>query len=470
MKVGRTSRLPLAAIAGAVLLTASAAHAQTVTTLLKNGPDSEKKVVVVIGDGYAQADLPGYQTWVQNRFIDGMFAQDSFFRANQSAFNVYRVDVASQDSGVGITRYTKASCDTRTKSDDVADATCNAMSAAPCYNHTTALGYVFTDCWGRCWMEGTANTESSIDTILDALVPKRDYEVRILNVLTGEGGGCGGGRKLAVTSGENWQTLAHEFGHMVSNLYDEYTGPTKPAYTGSSINDKNCSTELNNTVVWQGLMSPGIAVPPATVYDAMTMDIDETVGMFEGCKTYGANIYRPVQNCRMRSENNGEFCPVCRGVMNATLSGFPDDMSDYMYYANVPGAMCSGAGVTYTSAAAASNGTAGSSTIVCPARRVQDDAGNFSNTVFGEAFVVDRNPTTDVCCQVFGRTPNGGMVSGSNVCSAGASTSYQRIHLDFPKVQQPYTFAHYAMKCTLPPAASGAASSVLSYRVIQQRY
>jgi hypothetical protein len=71
---------------------------------------------------------------------------------------------------------------------------------------------------------------------------------------------------------------------------------------------------------------------------------------------------------------------------------------------------------------------------------------------------------------MFSRQPNNVQVSGSTVCSSGSSASYQRLKLDYPKVIEPFTYAHFAMKCTLPPASGGAASSVVTYRVIQQNY
>ncbi len=462
-------------VAAALVLVAVEAKAQTptVTPLLVNGPDADKKVLVVLGDGYQDADMPDYNLWVQQRLIDGVFANDEYFRANHTAFNVYRVNIASPESGVTIRKYS-AGCGTSPNGDDVLDTTCTPTSASPCYTKDTALDYVYTGCWGRCWMEGSANTSAQITAILDQVVPKRDFQIRVLNVLTGGGGGCGGGGSLTVTNAENWQTLAHELGHMVSGLYDEYVASAYRTvqYPSGAVNARNCSTDLTQAgVVWSSLMSPGITVPPATVWDPATMDIDDTVGMFEGCKTYGLGIYRPVQNCRMRSENAGQFCPVCTQVMDGTLAGFPDDASDYMFYANYAGASCRGnAGLSYTSGANVSNPGAAASTLICPTRRISDPSGNLSNTVFGEAFVVDRSTTADVCCQMFGRTPNGNMQAGTNVCTTGSGTDYQRLHMDLPKVRQPYTFAHYSMKCTLPAVSSGAASSILTYRIIQQRY
>lgn len=461
---------PLLLLGGLAMLTlANPASAQTVTVtkILDNGPDAEKKVLVVIGDGFNSADMPDYQQYVHDTVIDGIFTQDEFFRANHTAFNVYRVDVLSAQSGVSIKRYT-AGCGTRPTNDDVLDTTCNATSSPACYTHDTALDYVYTNCWGRCWMEGSATTATTLKTLLDQHVPKRDFEVRVLNVLTGEGGGCGGGGALAVTTGTSWQVLGHEMGHMVSDLYDEYVANAYANTTyPTAVNTKNCTTDFSNPS-WEDL----ITLSTPSVYDSSTMDVDDSVGLFQGCGTYGVGVYRPVSNDRMRGNSN-QFCPVCSRVMSQTLSGFPDGLTDYDFYANYPGAMCQGANgadVSYTTAASVTNNTAASASILCPTRRVQDSNGNWTNRLMGQAFVVDQSPTEDVCCQLFARTPIGNLALGENVCSTGSSSAYQTLRLDFPKVRMDYTFAHFALKCTVPALSSGKGSSVLTYRIGEQHY
>ncbi len=464
---------PLLFLGGLALLTlATPAHAQTVTKILDNGPDAEKKVMVIIGDGFTAAGMNAYHQYVQDEIINGVFARDEYFRANHSAFNIYRVDVSSPESGVSIRRYEAEGCGTSEVNDDVVDTSCNETSSPACYTHDTAFDFVYTGCWGRCWMEGSANTETAIKTLLDQLVPKRDLEVRVLNLLTGKMGGCGGGGKFTVTTGTDWTVVAHEMGHMVSNLYDEYVAKAyeTTTYPHDAVNTKNCSTVLSRTsVVWSDYLFPNI--PLKTVFDPFTMDEDETVGEFEGCKTYGRGIYRPVHNCRMNGNVN-EFCPVCQNLLKQTLAGFPDSTADYAFYANYPGAACKAAGtaaVSYNTAANVSNPAAALATVLCPTRRVQDN-GVFTNHLMGQAFVVDQHPTENVCCQLFARTPGGEVSTGANVCSTGSSSSMQSLKLDFPKVRMDYTFAHFALKCSLPAASSGVASSVLTYRIGQQSY
>jgi hypothetical protein len=107
--------------------------------------------------------------------------------------------------------------------------------------------------------------------------------------------------------------------------------------------------------------------------------------------------------------------------------------------------------------------------VFCPARRVTDGT-NFTNWFSGAAFVIDRSSTADVCCNVYARGVDGNSASGTSVCSSGSGPDYQGLKLDFPKTNMNATFAHIGVQCTIPGTDAGNASSVISYRLIQQRY
>src|ERR1044071_2505086 len=72
--------------------------AQTVTTIVNNGPSTNRVDVAVLGDGYTTSDLPKYINDVQE-FIFSMFNQQPYSEY-ESYFNVHRIDVVSIDSGV----------------------------------------------------------------------------------------------------------------------------------------------------------------------------------------------------------------------------------------------------------------------------------------------------------------------------------------------------------------------------------
>src|SRR4051794_26550661 len=72
--------------------------AQTITTVINNGPSSNRIDIVIIGDGYTTADLGKYATDVQTFVLD-IFQQQPFSEY-KSYFNVHRVDAFSAESGI----------------------------------------------------------------------------------------------------------------------------------------------------------------------------------------------------------------------------------------------------------------------------------------------------------------------------------------------------------------------------------
>jgi len=71
----------------------------SVTQILRSGPVGSKKNIAVLGDGFAAADQTAYNNKVKELLIDGVFGHDYFYEDMQ-AFNIFRVNLISTDSGV----------------------------------------------------------------------------------------------------------------------------------------------------------------------------------------------------------------------------------------------------------------------------------------------------------------------------------------------------------------------------------
>ena len=71
--------------------------ADSMTTLRQAGPPGVKRNIVVLGDGFTAAD----QTYNRgsNTLIKGVFGHD-YYSEDASAFNIYRINLESVDSGV----------------------------------------------------------------------------------------------------------------------------------------------------------------------------------------------------------------------------------------------------------------------------------------------------------------------------------------------------------------------------------
>jgi hypothetical protein len=263
--------------------------AQTTTKIIDHGPDGEKLTFAVLGDGYAAADQAKYKDDVDRLIVNGVFGQD-FYKDSLSAFNVYRVDLVSNDSGVSTLTFAK----------------------------DTALKVIFSGDWNRCWLEESDATDQLI-TQAASRINKYDYVLVMAN--ESGYGGCRRGSRLYITSGDTWDVVAHEYGHGIGDLFDEYAASSEQ-YAGDPINVRNCSTVPPTSalakVVWKDLIDP---VTPLPSDNSPGIDPNQTVGMFTGCNCSLAGIYRPVDDCRMKTTAR-VFCPVCLAAMKSAVAPY----------------------------------------------------------------------------------------------------------------------------------------------------
>ncbi len=260
-------------------------QAQTVTELLRNGPNAEKLNLVIIGDGFAAgADQTTYSNFVRDTIIRDLFDEkrDGAYREIMGAFNIFRVNADSTQSGI-----------------TTVDSNGNVVTTV-----NTFFGYRYSGIWGRCWMEPGPNSNTTVTNTLNNLVPGWTYAFIILN--TASGGGCRRGNQLAITMGGTWTVAAHETGHMVGDLGDEYTGMA--TYTGGEPGKVNLTINTDRaTLKWHQFVNPSTAEPtPATFGGDSVQDAGLFAGGTTGGTRYNAGIFRPSLNSRMNS-NAPEF-------------------------------------------------------------------------------------------------------------------------------------------------------------------
>ncbi len=267
----------------------------SVTQIRVAGPVGAKRNLAILGDGFADADQTAYNNWAQSVLLAGVFGHDYFYE-DASAWNIFRVNLISNESGVSQRRYDNG----------------NVLSATL---KDTALGMIFSGSWSHCWMEYGTDTENRLQNALKKWVPDYNFVLIVLN--DPNYGGCGGGGRAHVTLGDDWTGIAHEFGHGLGGLADEYC--VSGAYAGGEPGSVDLTINTNRaTVKWGNFVNPGTPVPTGlgTCSDynqgpkPATWDDNQDVGVFEGGGTKDTGIYRPVVNCRMRS-NVPPYCTVC---------------------------------------------------------------------------------------------------------------------------------------------------------------
>jgi hypothetical protein len=278
--------------------------ADSVTQLRAAGPVGSKLNLAILGDGFTAADQSSYNTWVENTVIKGVFGHD-YFLEDASAWNIFRVNLESTDSGVSTVTYNEMGTSSDASDDTVASRV----------NHNTALGMIFSGSWAHCWLEYGTNTETRIQAALKKWVPDYNFVLVVLN--NPNFGGCGGGGRAHVPMGVSWDVIAHELGHGVGGLPDEYG--VANAYTGGEPGAVDLTINTNRaTTKWRNFIDPSTPVPTGVGSNVnynqgtrpATWDSNTDVGLFEGGNTNLTGIFRPVENCRMRG-NSPPYCPVC---------------------------------------------------------------------------------------------------------------------------------------------------------------
>jgi hypothetical protein len=131
-------------------------------------------------------------------------------------------------------------------------------------------------------------------------------------------GGVATGSRAVITRAEGWDTVAHELGHAIGGLGDEYHNKAKAFYAGVEPNAANLTKETErDKIKWKNRLHPFIEVP--TRNTPSVWDDNNDVGVFEGATIgqtrYAFKLYRPAISCRMNSDLPN-FCPVCRDAMD----------------------------------------------------------------------------------------------------------------------------------------------------------
>ena len=236
-----------------------------VTTLVNNGPPSNRIDLVFVGDGYRVEDLNSYAAHVNN-------AMDAFFgieplQSYLPLFNVHRVDVISNESGVdndpvnGIEKDT--AMDMR--------FWCSNIERLLCVDTTLAWGY--------------ANNVPSTDAIL-AVANSSMY------------GGAGySSAEIGTFAGANsaaTDVAIHEMGHSLGNLADEYHYGDGTVYSGGEPSARNASIYTAAEMAANGTKW-------AAWLGENNWEWDGLVDTYEGAVYCQYGVYRPTNNSMMRS-------------------------------------------------------------------------------------------------------------------------------------------------------------------------
>ncbi len=307
-----------------------------VWTVFESGPPNEKVDLLVLGEGYAEKDLPKFRSDVK-RMVDTLFRYEPF-QSRKADFNVRALDLPSGEGGAH-----------RPQSKIFRRTPLQVQ-----YNVFGSERYVLT----------------YDDRALRDAAAQAPYDVLEILVNDAQYGGGGIYNYQATASADTAfaeYVFVHEFGHHFAALADEYYTSDVAYETGAA--DLPEPWERNVTALkdpanlkWKGLVEAGTPLPtpwskeafekasrdfqarrkallaagkPPAEIDALFREQQKAeaaffakerwagkVGAFEGAAYEAKGLYRSSADCIMFTRTTGGFCPVCRKSLEQVIDSY----------------------------------------------------------------------------------------------------------------------------------------------------
>lgn len=250
--------------------------------------------IAILAEGYTKDEMELFYQDAE-RTCKSLFAHAPF-QQHKEVFNVVAVASPSADSGVSVPRLNKWK--------------------------KTAFSSHFSTFYSDRYL-----TTSRVKAIHDALagIP---YEHIIILANTEEYGGGGIYNSYTLTTAHHPQfpsVVVHEFGHSFGGLADEYFYDDDIMTDTYPLNiepwEQNITTRVDFGSKWQDMLHENTPIPtPPAESDRYP------TGVYEGGGYSSKGIYRPADNCRMRTNECPVFCPVCQRSLERLIE----------YYTNKP--------------------------------------------------------------------------------------------------------------------------------------
>ncbi len=284
-----------------------------ITEIYSNGPTDERFNLVLVAEGYRESELGTFAADCQH-FVNGLFATEPF-NEYKCAFNIFRLDVASAESGADDP---KGCGGTGAVRDTFFDA--RYCSGTPPVRRAL-----------------TVNTALVMTVVEDLLPAYHSAQVIVNSPIYGGTGGQVGVSANATAKDDgtpvDWrEILLHEMGHSIFHLADEYeyyegcdTDETgHDHWPGGEPIAPNVTASQHAALKWADLLTtatlPTTSNPDCSGCDTQPNPVTaSTVGTFEGAGYYHCGLYRPQFDCKMRKLGH-PFCAACQRAIREELA------------------------------------------------------------------------------------------------------------------------------------------------------
>jgi hypothetical protein len=244
-----------------------------------SGNHHTKLDIVIIPDGYTKDEA---EKFIKDchRFKNYFFEVEPF-KSNKEKVNFWAVNAYSEESGTDI-------------------------PGQNIWKNTILNSHFYTFGSERYL------TTSDIETLRDiaAYVPYDQIYILVNTKKYGGGGIYNYYNLCSADHPQSEQVFTHEFGHAFAALADEYDYGFEKASDLYDMNVEPWQVNITNLVdfesKWKSMLSEDTQIPT----EANDENINK-IGVYQGAGYVKEGIYRPMQDCKMRSNNTNEFCPVC---------------------------------------------------------------------------------------------------------------------------------------------------------------
>ena len=230
--------------------------------------------IAYVAEGYTKAEMPKFLEDAR-RAMGYLFSYEPF-KSSRNRFSLVAVESPSVDSGVSIPR-------------------------EGIWKNTALLSNYDT------FYSERYLTTLHLKRLHDCLagIPY-EHIIVLVNTERYGGGGILNSYDLCAAHNSTFRpVVVHEFGHSFAGLADEYAYDTEevPMYPHDVEPwEKNITTKVDFKGKWENLIGK-----------------DPKAGFYEGAGYSPKGVYRAYSDCRMRTNENPDFCPACKQAIQAVI-------------------------------------------------------------------------------------------------------------------------------------------------------
>lgn len=267
---------------------------------LQQAADTSRCIhIAYVAEGYTEAEMPTFLNDCRTA-MEALFAHEPF-KTLRNRFNVVAVKAPSAESGTsnpgkGIWKNTALHSNFNTF---YSDRYLTTLHLKDLHN----------------WLAGTPY----------------EHIIVLVNTDNYGGGGILNSYNLSMTHHRAFKpVVVHEFGHSFAGLADEY------AYDYEAIPmfphdiepwEKNITTMVDFKSKWSDIVKKGTKIPteqPADLDKPNAKKEKWQIGAYEPAGYSMHGVYRAYPDCRMRTNNNPEFCPVCQKAITELVKFYTE--------------------------------------------------------------------------------------------------------------------------------------------------